>query len=46
MLAADIDSDTPVFLPVPTNVSVSSGDTALLSCRIDNIGNDVVYAML
>ena len=42
MLADDVDGDTPVFLPVPTNVTVSSGDTALLRCRIDNIGNDVV----
>ena len=38
----DADVDKPIFLPAPTNITVSPGDTATLKCRVDNLGTKTV----
>ena len=38
------DYAVPVFLPTPTNITVSPGDTASLKCRVENLGTNTVRA--
>jgi len=35
-------SQRPSFKPTPTNVSVSLGQTAVLRCRVNNLGDKTV----
>ena len=46
----DSDVDGPIFRPVPSNITVSSGDRATLECRVENLEtnavNYVAYIMI